>query len=589
MSSDIGNSVPELSNVPSNTSSSAVSQTENDVLTLRSIAETLRSMNDRFARIEDRLTRLEAHVFPGTPVEPVVKIPPLDNISDHANSRNIPLFGSQPSSVAHASEDHVSIARPSPDLERDIYENIDRQSNVRLSESNFNLDRDLGRRQSQNFEPHRLSMAMETIPNPRAIPLYPSVGDNSSPPISVAANGRPSTIPNDPASLLAALSSLINNGNGVRNEQNLAGLIPNASGVVRIAHQPDYSHIFLSSMRVHAIITFIEDAKKYEMVTRTAPNWTSQLSNGVINKILGCRHNNVHSISELFALPRDDLFLQIQITVRPLRRTTFALKLKANAYFKLRSGFKLTFETYPEFFSAIWVYSLTFLRTFAFLSHGVDSSIVPVTGTKEGQLIHIFVNNIPFGIGRNLLKELNISNYNSIRGFIEDKFLPLCVEIQQTCELVAGISPLLLIDSDKTKPQGRVLWENSKGNVATELPPKKNFHSKIPQRSPPPIPQLSNLESFNDEVPADMYEAMSDDGLSFHNETLNENYEDDIEEGDDIIDSDVFQRQPDFAADNSLSHMASSSYVNRNGKVAYGAPLPTTRKPFSSEAKGACL
>ena len=138
--------------------------------------------------------------------------------------------------------------------------------------------------------------------------------------------------------------------------------------------------------------------------------------------------------------------------------------------------------------------------------------VIPFVGTRDMQLISIYWNNMPFGFGRNIGREINISKYASIRGYIEEKFMPVCMEMHNVAELASGFSPLLRSDPDKSKPQGKILWESNSSTKDKPFSASTGFanrfaSSKTPSRPPPKTPYRNPVHNLTDSsCPADIYE-----------------------------------------------------------------------------------
>lgn len=183
-----------------------------------------------------------------------------------------------------------------------------------------------------------------------------------------------------------------------------------------IRTHPDYSHIKLKTLKPYAVLYFFKEAKAFEALYDIDIPVASLISND-IRDILISDHNRITS-SEFYGLDEKKLYRLLQKQLRPSDPLSFYNDLNTNIKFKWTEGTSASPSNFKEFRQAIGLYRQEFVTMYEFLSYKNDSN-VPGIHNREGGLVRLFVEKIPFQYGKMVMQKINKVSFDSIDEFLD--------------------------------------------------------------------------------------------------------------------------------------------------------------------------
>lgn len=183
------------------------------------------------------------------------------------------------------------------------------------------------------------------------------------------------------------------------------------------AIQPSYSHIYLDKLSIRSIKVFYESSVSYQFSCKIKINLVAQIKQTIILKIIS--HFPALDGGRIFNLPDKELFRTLCFFVRPQTKATFLKKMEHCVQFQVAANYKPTAEHFGTFYDALLQYRQDYTKVYEILSV-CDKSCVPEVKNKEGGLIRLFLNKIPYEYGTNLFIDLPQKKYDKIYDFLRD-------------------------------------------------------------------------------------------------------------------------------------------------------------------------
>lgn len=169
------------------------------------------------------------------------------------------------------------------------------------------------------------------------------------------------------------------------------------------AAQPDFEHIKLTVLKVVPIFNFFEEIAEYQTAYNIKIHVPLRLSQSIRRKIMS---KFEISSNKLMQLDDVDLYNKLRHFVLPDSKVEFSALLGASIEFNIRASYKPSAEYFRPFYDALLEYRIVFIKTYELLATD-NLENVPECRNKEGGLISIFINKIPFLYGTRVLQELN--------------------------------------------------------------------------------------------------------------------------------------------------------------------------------------
>ena len=215
-------------------------------------------------------------------------------------------------------------------------------------------------------------------------------------------------------------------------ERNVYESLTKAQPVTFQAAQPDYQHIKLTALKVVPIVNFFEEIAEYQTAYNIKIHVPLRLSQPIRRKIMSKFAINS---TKLMMLNDDELYNILRTFVTPDSKVEFSTLLEASVEFNIRSSYKPTAEYFRPFYDALLEFRIVFVKTYELLATD-NADNIPECRNKEGGLICIFINKIPFMYGTRVLQELNKKKVEeSVYAFLTEFYV--IVEAHLLCHVKA--------------------------------------------------------------------------------------------------------------------------------------------------------
>lgn len=183
------------------------------------------------------------------------------------------------------------------------------------------------------------------------------------------------------------------------------------------AIQPSYTHIYLDKLSIRSIKVFYESSVSYQFSCKIKINLVAQIKQNIIHKIIA--HFPALDGGKIYNLPDKELFRTLCFFVTPQTKATFLKKMEHCVQFQVAANYKPTAEQFGTFYDALLQYRQDYTKVYEILSV-YDKTCVPEVKNKEGGLIRLFLNKIPYEYGTNLFIDLPQKKYDKIYDFLRD-------------------------------------------------------------------------------------------------------------------------------------------------------------------------
>jgi hypothetical protein len=164
--------------------------------------------------------------------------------------------------------------------------------------------------------------------------------------------------------------------------------------------QPAYDHIQLTEMKLRSVIKFVDDVNAYQVSHGITLPVASLISEKVRDDI--CAQHPGMTIVKFLSCKAKDVIRLIQEECRPISKLQFQEALKKHTYFDIPHNYVPTSSAFKPFRDALLSYRRKFLRAFEIMAQDNEEN-VPQCDDKEGGLIKIFVEKIPFSYGKKII------------------------------------------------------------------------------------------------------------------------------------------------------------------------------------------
>ena len=190
------------------------------------------------------------------------------------------------------------------------------------------------------------------------------------------------------------------------------------SGVQFVETRPSDKHIRLTELTVKAVKKFADQIVEYQTVHGLVLPVSTLIDSSVRDFIIannkGLNNYNFH------LLKTPAILTLLQETIRPPTVLDFQRVLASSVEFPQEQRYqKPTAIAFRAFHDAVLVYRKNFITIFEILAENNEENI-PSVNNKDGGLIKIFVDKIPYKYGDNFVKSRKDQKYATIHDFIDD-------------------------------------------------------------------------------------------------------------------------------------------------------------------------
>lgn len=187
-----------------------------------------------------------------------------------------------------------------------------------------------------------------------------------------------------------------------------------ARQVVVHGTQPRYDHIMLDFPSIKKIFNFWEAVNVYQK----AYSISLPLNTLIAEKV---RYNlsarNGLTDEAFFDLTHEQLYDITTAYVRPTSRLDFSLKLASNISFGATLNYKPTADYFRPFYEDLLIYKNLYTKVYELLAENNDPNI-PELKNKDGGLLKIFIDKIPYEYGVRVFQVIGGKKFESIYKFL---------------------------------------------------------------------------------------------------------------------------------------------------------------------------
>lgn len=198
--------------------------------------------------------------------------------------------------------------------------------------------------------------------------------------------------------------------------RNIAAAEAESVRLVMQQTQPDFSHIHLTYLSVKSVSAFSSAYSAYELVHGIKLGVQTRVSETVMTQILartkGLTEVQYHTMSN------EVLLELLRRLVMPKSKLEFREQLIRNIDFEVPSSFKHSAADFKPFYNALLLYQKVFLRFYEVMAPN-NMENIPDCKNKEGGLIKIFIDKIPYEFGTRTYQTLADTRFNDIYAFLK--------------------------------------------------------------------------------------------------------------------------------------------------------------------------
>ena len=185
--------------------------------------------------------------------------------------------------------------------------------------------------------------------------------------------------------------------------------------VTMMSKQPKYDQIRLEYLTPRAIFKFIDEVNEYQIAYGIVLPVPTLISNKIRDNLMA-RHRGL-TLTKFYNLTTMQIIKILQRQIRPESMLAFQITLAKHSYFETPSNYKPNVSDFKPFYDALLQYKARFLRIYEIMAANNEDNI-PETNNKEGGLIKIFVDKIPFEYGSRTFRALKKNKFNTIYEFL---------------------------------------------------------------------------------------------------------------------------------------------------------------------------
>ena len=180
--------------------------------------------------------------------------------------------------------------------------------------------------------------------------------------------------------------------------------------------QENYKGARLERLNVSNVLKFIDDVNRYQAQWQVRLNTATYVSDSVKRTLIS-RSRGRLTEGGFYRVTTKDLLREIQRAVRPQSILAFSKVFEDNIAFILPDNFIPSAVNLDFLYDALLLYRDRVLLVYDFLSkHNTDN--VPLCNDKEGGLMKIFTDKIPFEYGTRIMRNLKTKRFDDLESFI---------------------------------------------------------------------------------------------------------------------------------------------------------------------------
>lgn len=215
----------------------------------------------------------------------------------------------------------------------------------------------------------------------------------------------------------------------------------NATPVVSM-QQEAYKGIRLEQLSVAQVMRFIDETNRYQAQWRVELRIATYVSDSVKRSLIS-KSGGLLTEGEFYQVTAKTLLKVIQKAVRPKSALAFSSAFNDNISFYISEKYNPHPTNLEIFYDALLLYRERVLLIFEFLSKK-NSKNIPPCNNKEGGLIKIFIDKIPFEYGVQMLRNMRNTKFDTLEEFIDDFMIVAekhCLQSRESRETMRFFKP----------------------------------------------------------------------------------------------------------------------------------------------------
>ena len=180
-----------------------------------------------------------------------------------------------------------------------------------------------------------------------------------------------------------------------------ADAVTAGTGLMYLRSPPRYDHIVLKRIYIEDVRLFVEAIIEYQVAHKFKLPVTTMLSPRVREEILS-KYRQL-TLTKFYQLSTEEILQILQLECRPTTTLSFYEMMRKHLKFELPSGYKPYTANFKIFYDELIAYKYRTLQYFELMSEDNASAIPPILN-REGGLIKLWADKIPFDYGQRVCK-----------------------------------------------------------------------------------------------------------------------------------------------------------------------------------------
>jgi hypothetical protein len=243
--------------------------------------------------------------------------------------------------------------------------------------------------------------------------------------------------------------------------------------------QPPYSHIYLSELSLIAVLDFVRKFVRYYTQYGITFNLPTRCEDSVIAQLVSRHYDQCGAFGDLAIYKmRADLFIRLLLKcVQPDNPLLFLQTLKKVVRVKLPDGYFPDILNFDIFRNALYKASQSFKTAYECMAEHNESNTPPCTN-KEGGLVKLWTDIVPFGFATDMLKKMNSkTDFQNVHIFFK-KFISLVRELDDTSRSAKNANLIFSLLKEK-HPTDFSRHDRSHHHHHSERQHERSHHYKV--------------------------------------------------------------------------------------------------------------
>jgi hypothetical protein len=177
---------------------------------------------------------------------------------------------------------------------------------------------------------------------------------------------------------------------------------------------PSYADIKLEYLTMSAIVKFIDAVNKYRIAYNIQLPVTTLVSDRVREQIIA--HNKRMTSTQFYGMSSARLFRCVLTEAQPKSKIMFYRQMQRDVKFDIPAGYKPSSNNFRPLFDQLLIYKNKFILHFEVMADNNEANVPPLKD-KEGGLIRLILDTIPFGYGRGAFRTMEQPTFDTIYDF----------------------------------------------------------------------------------------------------------------------------------------------------------------------------